>query len=78
MRLKLEDIEIPLGTVKPFMSCWDSKWCGDNDCGSEFELEIAYPPIGYSGEIYWNEFSYRRYTDTSLTWTYDVYSCGEW
>ena len=77
MRLKLVDIPLPLGICRKFLARWDENFL--NDLGEEitdFDLEIKYPPLDYDGEIFWNEFSYRKYRDTSLTWVYDEYADG--
>jgi hypothetical protein len=82
MRLQLEDIPVPLGTCSKFMKKWDENLLNDDDDSEDnpdnnqrFELEIKYPPLDYDGEIYWSEFSFHRYVETSLTWHYDIYSC---
>ena len=77
-RLKLENIEVPLGTIKPFMEAWDKDWCGDNDCESDFELSVKYPPIDYDGEIVWEEMSYYQFKDTCTCYRYDYYANGSW
>jgi hypothetical protein len=79
MKLKLENIEVPLNTIKPFMSKWNACWCGDESCcDGDFEIPIKYPPLEYDGDYFWDEMSYYRFRDTNLTWNYDLYSCGEW
>jgi hypothetical protein len=80
MKLRLEpNVIIPLGVTKKFMGTWDEEQSTDEDSGEpEFNAEIEYPPMNYSGEIYWNEMSYHRLTQTSLCWNYDLYSNGNW
>jgi hypothetical protein len=81
MKLHLDDTVIPLGTVRGFMYWWDEEETEEElDLDTEycFLLDIKYPPLDYTGEIYWNEFSYNCYTQNSLTWSYDFYSMGNW
>jgi hypothetical protein len=87
MKLKIEEsVIVPLGVIKKFMSQCDELDFSDDDPdnsefdpdNSEFNHEIKYPPVNYNGDFYWNEMSYRRLTDTTLTWSYDFYSNGDW
>ena len=79
MRLKLEpDVSIPFGTVKRFMQRYDDLFIGKEEEISDFEIPIKYPPVDYDGEIRWGEMSYNRFTDRTLSWNWDTYSCGEW
>lgn len=74
-----KEVVIPLGTCKRYMSHWDETLAvedNENDSDEDFTTEIKYPPLEYDGEIYWNECSYRKYKDTSLTWVYDKYADG--
>ena len=84
MKIYMEDIPLPQSCVCKFMAKWDGIM--DEQDEDEFALEIHYPPIKYSregiikpiGEIYWEEMSYRKYGDTSLTWNYNFYADGNW
>jgi len=75
----IEDVVIPLGTVRKFLKRWDETFLNDLDeIVSDFELPIKYPKKERA-EIFWGEMSYNYLTDTSLTWNYSYYSGGgEW
>jgi hypothetical protein len=82
MKLQLEyNVIVPLGVCKKFMSKWNDitteEECTD-DGEVELPIEIKYPPIDYSGDIYWNEMSYHRLKDKSTDYCYDLYSSNNW
>ena len=80
MKLRLEqNVIVPLGTIKKFMvQCDEQDLSEDDPDNAELELEIQYPSLAYDGDFYWNEMSYHRLLDTSLTWNYNIYSDGDW
>jgi hypothetical protein len=75
MRLKLDDVYIPLGITRRFMQRYDEIFMGKEEEISDFALDVEYPPLDYDGDYRWSEMSYNKYTETSLTWHYDIYSC---
>lgn len=76
-----KEVVIPLGTCKRYMSHWDEVLAienNENDNGEDFTMKIKYPPLNYNKDFYWNEMSYYKYTENSLTWNYSVYADGDW
>jgi len=49
---------------------------GDN-CEDGF-TDYSACPYFIDGDIYWEEMSYRKYSDGSLSWNYCFYSDGEY
>lgn len=77
--MKLEaNVVIPFGVIKKFLARYDEVFVGKEEEISDFDLEIKYPPLEYTNDFYWNEMSYNRFTEGSLSYNYDEYSCGDW
>ena len=77
--MKLEpNVIIPFGTYRRCLQRYDEFFMGKEEEISDFDIPIRFPPLGYSGEIYWSEMSYHKFTENSLSWNYDEYSCGDW
>ena len=77
--MKLEpDVIIPFGMHRRYLQRYDENFMGKEEEINDFDLEIPYPPIDYENEFFWREMSYNQFTENSLSWNYDEYSCGDW